>query len=113
VLNGDHATRGEASPVTDSVDFIEDRDAGIARSQEVRVKGVHATDLDRSSAAIRAGRHLSAKRALTLLFGVSTSKSIDLDLFEVEQIDKQHKGFGHVPLLHLGLGPRGSTPKRN
>jgi len=31
---------------------------------------------------------LSAKGALALFRGVSTAKSIDLDSFEVEQIDK-------------------------
>ena len=104
VLDRDDAARDEASPVTDAVDFVEDRDLRIAGSKEVRVQGVHAADLDGATRRHQGlGRDLAAEGALALLFGVASAKGVDLDTFEIEQIDKERKGFGHVPLLHLGL----------
>jgi len=78
------------------------------------VKGVHATDLDRSSRCHQGlGRHLSAKRALTLLFGVSTSKSIDLDCSRSSKSTSNTRASDMFHCCISGLRPRGSTPKRN
>ena len=38
VLNGDDATGGEAAPVADAIDLVEDGHGGVARPQEVRVQ---------------------------------------------------------------------------
>jgi len=53
------------------------------------VERVHGADLNGSPRRHQGlGGHLSAKRALTLFYGVSTAKGIDLNTFEVEQIEK-------------------------
>ena len=53
------------------------------------VRAVDGADLDGSPRRHQGlGRHLSAKGPLALFYGVSPAKSIDLDPFEVEQIDK-------------------------
>ena len=40
VLDGDHPAGGEALAVSNPVDGVEDRDAGVAGAQEVAVQGV-------------------------------------------------------------------------
>src|SRR5947207_37368 len=49
VLDGDDAPRRERAAVADAVDLVEDGPVGIARTQELRVQGVHAADVDRAA----------------------------------------------------------------
>ena len=89
VLDGHDATGGEAATVADPVDLVEDRDTRVARSQEVRVQRVDGPDLDGAPRRHQGlGGDLAAEGALALLFGVTSPKGIDLDAFEVQQVNQ-------------------------
>ena len=61
---------------------------------------VHAAVLD--GAARRHQRlagHLPAEDALALLVGLGAAEDVDLDRFEVEEIDEELQGRAHRPML--------------
>ena len=106
VLNGHDATRGKALPVANSVNFVENRRGGIARTQKIRVQRVGAPSLDRTSRRHQSlGRNLAPERALALLFGIRPSKDVVVNWLNIQQTNEEFQGIGHGPLLHSALSP--------
>ena len=100
VLNGHDPPGGEGPPVADAVHFVEDGNAGVAWPQEVRVQRMHAPVLDRATRRHqRLSRHLPAEHALTLLVGLGTPEDVDLNGFEIKQIDEELQGRAHPPMF--------------
>ena len=101
VLDRDHAARHEGSAVADAVHLVEDRDPGITRPQEVGVQRVHRSLVDGASGSDEClAGHLSAEHPLTVLVGLDTSEDVDLDGFDVEQIEHVVEcGLGHAVVL--------------
>ena len=100
VLNGHDAPGREGPPVPDAVHLVEDRNAGVARPQEVRVQRMHPSVLDRLPGRHeRLPRHLPAEHALTLFVGLDTPEDVDLNGFEIKQIDEEVQGRAHPPMF--------------
>ena len=88
VLDRDDAAGGEAAPVADPVDLVEDRHGRVAGAQEVGVQRVH----EAAGIVDRAGRgdqrlagDLAAEDPLAVLVGRAAAEDVDLDRLEVEQ----------------------------
>jgi hypothetical protein len=109
VLNGDDAPGGEAPPVTDAVDLVQDRRGRVPRAKEVRVQGVNPPLVDGSPGRAQGlGGHLAAEGALALLGRIAPPVDVDLDRLEVEEVEEVLQGYGHEN--HCGTpspGPRG------
>ena len=100
VLDRDDAPGREAASVADPVDLVEDGDARVARAQEVRVQRVHASVVDGTTRRHEGlGRDLAAEGPLAVFLRVLATVRVDFNGFEVEQIDKEFKGFGHASIV--------------
>jgi hypothetical protein len=89
-LDGDHTPRREAATVSDPVNFVENRDTGITGAQEIRVQRMDSTTVNRSSRRHQClRRDLTTEGALTLSLGVLSSKRVELNRFDVEEIHKE------------------------
>ena len=61
---------------------------------------MHASVLDRAPGRHeRLPRHLAAEHALTLLVGLDAPEDVDLNGFEVKQIDEELQGRAHPPMF--------------
>ena len=93
--------RGEAAAVADPVDLVEDRHQRIAGTQEV---GVQRVDLPAGVVDRARGGHqgltcdLSTEHALAALVGRPAAEDVDLDGFQIEQLDEIVEG-GHGVIL--------------
>ena len=76
--------------VADAVDVVDDRDARIARAQEVRVQRVHVASGStvRPAATSACARDLAAEHPLAVLVGAHATEQVDLELLELEQVDQ-------------------------
>ena len=96
VLDGHDAPGREGAAVADTVDLVEDRDGGVARSEEVGVQRVDGARAHRPAGGDQGLlRDLAAEDALTLLVRAPTPEDVDLDRLEVEQIDEALERAGH------------------
>ena len=97
-LDGGDTSGGERQSVTDALHVIEDGDAGIAGAQEIGMQR-----MDPSLGLDSAGRghqrlsgHLSAEHALAIGMGAAAPEDVELDLLEIEQVQKcVDSGLGH------------------
>ena len=88
VLDGDDAPGGEAAPVADPVDLVEDRHRRVAGAQEVGVQRVHVALrlVDRAARRDQSlAGHLTAEHPLALVVGRAPAEDVDLDRLQVEQ----------------------------
>ena len=100
VLHGHDAAGREGPAVADPVDLVEDRDVRVARSQEVRVQRMHPSVLHRAPGGHqRLPGHLAAEDALALLVGLDAPEDVDLNGFEVKQVDEELQGRAHAPMF--------------
>ncbi len=100
VLHGHHAPRREALAVADAVDFVEDRNLRIARTQKVRVQRVDVALIHGAPRRHEClGGDLSTEDALTLLVGLDPAEDVLLDRLEVEQVDEEIEGVGHPSIV--------------
>ena len=105
VLHGDDPAGGERASIADPVDLVEDRHSGVAGPQEVGVQRMHPAVLDRAPGGHeRLARHLAAEDALALLVGLDAPEDVDLNGFEVKQVDEELQGRAHA---HMFAGRRG------
>jgi hypothetical protein len=91
VLDRDDPACGEAAPVADPVDVVENGDERVAGAQEIGVQRVHqsARIVDRPRRRDqRLTGDLSAKHALAVLVGGTTAEEVHLDRLEVEEVDQ-------------------------
>ena len=96
VLHGHDAPGGERPAVADPVDLVEDGDGRVAGPQEVRVQRVDPAVLDRAPGRHqRLPGHLAAEHPLALLVGLDAPEDVDLNGFEVEQVDEEVQGRAH------------------
>ncbi len=87
VLDPDYPACGERLAVADAVDVVEDRNLGIAGTQEVRVQRVHGAviELDGPSRGHQGlAGDLPAEDALAILTGAHAAEDVDFDRLEVE-----------------------------
>ncbi|BFO21735.1 hypothetical protein SHKM778_81230 [Streptomyces sp. KM77-8] len=90
VLDRDHPTGGEGASVADAVDGVDDRGAGVAGAQEVRVQGVGGPVLGDGPPGgdQRLRRDLPAEDAGDDGAAGVAAEDVLLDLLEVEQIEE-------------------------
>ena len=91
VLDRDDAAGGEAAAVAQPVDVVEDRRFRVAGTKEVGVQRVHEAErvLDRSGGRDEGlAGDLTAEHALAVLLRRHASEQVDLDRFQVEQVDQ-------------------------
>jgi hypothetical protein len=91
VLDGGDAAGRERAAVADPIDLVQHRHVGVARPQEVGVERVHGpvvVDGARRRDECLAG-DLATEDPLSLLVGVHPTEDVDLDGFEVEEIDER------------------------
>ncbi len=97
VLHGDDAPGGERAPVADAVDLEEDRHAGVAGTQEVRVQGVHIAPLHGAPRRHqRLTGDLPAEHLLPLLVRAAAPEDVLLDLLQVEQPEQVVECCAHA-----------------
>jgi hypothetical protein len=95
-LDRDDAARREAASVADPVDVVDDRDARVAGSQEVRVQRVHHSVLDRAARGHkRLSRDLATEHPLPVLVRAQATEQVDLELFEMQQLDELVQRTSH------------------
>jgi hypothetical protein len=85
VLDRDDTPRREAAAIADSIDFVEDRDFRVARSEKITLQRMDVTIFD---CAIRGDQSLTddlpTEYPLGALLGAASTKQVELDLFEIE-----------------------------
>jgi hypothetical protein len=99
LLHGGDPARGERPPVADPLDLVHDRHPRPTRAQEVRVQRVHRPVALRGAAGghQRLPGDLAAEDPLQGLLRAAPTEDVDLDLLQVEQVDKPLGGVGrHV-----------------
>ena len=100
VLNGDHASSREALAIANAVNFIENGHLGIAGAQKVGVERVHSTLVDGPSGGHEGLRgNLATEYPLAFFVGLGTTKDVDFNSFEVEEVDKEIESFRHVYMV--------------
>ncbi len=110
VLDPDHAPGGEALPVPDAVDLVDDRDRRVTGTQEVGVQRVHrAVGLHGAARRDqRLARDLPPEHPLAVLLGRDAAKEVHLEGFEIEQRDQVVERSSHeVPNLANPRAVRG------
>ena len=87
MLDRHHAAGGEAFAVAGAIDFVKNRNPGIARAQEIGVKRMaDAVTVDGADGRRQClAQHLTAEHALRARLGTEAAKNILLDLFQIEQ----------------------------
>jgi hypothetical protein len=61
---------------------------------------VHAPLVDRAASGHEGlGGYLTAEDSLTFFVGLGSTKDVDLNVFEVEEVDKKIEGFGHAYIV--------------
>ncbi len=86
MLDRDDPARTEALAVAAAVHFIEDRNLGIARKQEIGVKRVADPIVDRSRGGHqRLAQHLTAEDPLGPILGTDPAEDIDFNGLEIEE----------------------------
>lgn len=104
-LDGCDPTSGKRSPVSNTVHLVQDRDPRVAGTEKVGVQGMHRTF---GASAIGHGpsrrdeglcRDLSAEDAQALVRGAAAPVQVDLEGFQVEQVEEIVEGGGHGPIL--------------
>ena len=90
MLDPDDATGDEGPAVAYAVDFVEDRNRRITRTQEVGVQRVHEElGVDRSRRGDeRLAGDLPAEHPLALDVGAPAPEDVLLDLLQVEEPDE-------------------------
>ena len=95
VLDGDDPAGGEAAPVADPVDLVQDRHRRVAGAQEVGVQRVDEAVrlVDRAGRGDeRLAGDLAAEHPLAVLVGRAAAEDVDLDRLEVEQRRRGRRG---------------------
>jgi hypothetical protein len=87
VLDGHHASGGEALAVADAVDLVQDGRGRVAGPQEVGVQRMHQpVALDGAGGGHqRLARYLATEHPLAVLVGRAPAEQVHLDHLEVEQ----------------------------
>jgi hypothetical protein len=61
---------------------------------------VHSTLVDRPTGGHEClGRDLASEDPLAFFVGLGSTKDVDLNVFEVEEVDKKIEGFGHAYIV--------------
>jgi len=103
VLDCDHTSRGEAAPVADPFDLVDDRNTGIAGAHEIAVQRVRSAVFHGSGCGDeRLADHLAAEYALPSDLRAAATKQVVFQRFKVENGQKAIEGVAHAALL-LGL----------
>ena len=104
VLDRHDAARGEARPVADAVDVVDDRHLRVSGAEEVGVQRVHPPVLLVDRARRRHQRlpgDLPAEHALAILVRRDAAEQVDLDPLQVEQRDRDRRGrLTSTPCCH-------------
>ena len=101
MLDGDHATSGEAPSVARTIHLIQNRNLGIAGAQKIGVKRMaDPRRLDGADGSRqRLAQHLAAKDALMPRLGAEAAKNILFDLLQIEEaqhfVQCRSGGFAH------------------
>ncbi len=96
VLNGDNAPGREALAVARAIDFVKDRNAWVARANEISVERVRDAVFYRAAGRDQGlTQHLAAEDALPAVTRARAPENIDLDRFEIEEIQNFLDGFVH------------------
>src|SRR5690242_2917576 len=91
VLDRRDAPGGKRPAVANSLDLVENRDPGIARANEIGMKGMDPTPRPGSVVDGPPGGHeglardLPPEHALALLVGAHATEDVDLDGLEIEE----------------------------
>lgn len=89
MLDRDDPAGRKAAAIADAVDFIEDRNLGIARAEKITLERMDVAIFDR---AIRSDQgladNLPTEYALGAFLGASPSEKVELDLFEIKKIEE-------------------------
>lgn len=113
VLDRDHAPGGEGPAVADAVDGVDDRRAGVAGPQEVRVQGVRVPVLgDRAAGGDQRLRgDLPAEDPGDDGGPGVAAEDVPLDPLEVEQIEQRLKCLTHMSVLSCVFFVPGAGPE--
>ena len=102
--------RREAAAIADAIDFVEDGDFRVARPEKITLQRMDVTIFD---CAIRGDQSLTndlpTKYPLGALLGASSTKQVELDLFEIEQFEERVQVCRHWKLRQSGARGRQGT----
>ena len=102
MLNRDHAARGKAAAIPDAVDIVEDRHRGIAWAQEIAMRGMSGTAVDRAIGGDeRLADHLSAEDALPADLRAHAAIQVLFERLDVEDGEKLVEGAAHGALYQF------------
>jgi len=112
MLDRDDPAGRKAASIADTVDFIEDRNLGIARAEKITLERMNVAIFDR---AIRGDQGLAddlpTEYALGAFLGASPSEKVELDLFEIKKIEEGLQGSRQLELRRSGTRREaGSVP---
>ncbi|MCY1350556.1 hypothetical protein D9M69_367920 [compost metagenome] len=107
LLDGGDAAGAEAATVADPLDRVDHRQAGVARTQEVAVEGMHVALRLHRLAGGRKGlaEHLAAEQLAEAQVLADAAEQVLFDGFEAQQGDQFVEHLGHGNLLCKAAAP--------
>ena len=97
VLDRDDAPGREAAAVADAVDLVDDRDRGSpGRRKYACSECTSPRSTVRPAAIERLPRDLAAEHPLAVLVGAQPAEEVDLELFELQQVDQVVERRAHA-----------------
>src|SRR5205807_2116741 len=110
VLDRDHAPRGKALAVPDTVDLVDDRHFWVAGEQKIGVQRMRRAAVDGAAGCHQGlADHLAAEHALPPDLRAATAKQVHLERLEIENVENGLDGRRHDWLSDDG-GRSGAAP---